>query len=282
MVGAPKRRSAVRHLQRRYSVSERRGCEVTGTHRSTYRYESVRPSQAALRQKIRDLAQSRIRDGYQRIHILLQREGIHVNQKRVHRLYSEEGLQIRARRSRRPVTAASRRPPRTRPQATNVAWGMDFVSDQTANGQRFRALTVVDVFTRECLAMEPGSRLGGADVVNILSRIAAERGAPKRIHCDNGSEFAGRLVDLWAYANGVVMEYSRPGKPTDNAIIESFHGTLRDECLHVHWFDDLTDAQKKLPAWRREYNETRPQRSLHELSPQEFKAFWVKRTSEIH
>ena len=157
----------------------------------------MRPSQAALRRKIRELAQSRIRYGYQRVHILLRCQGIHVNQKRIHRLYCEEGLQMRARRRRRPVTAASRQPPRTRPQAPNVAWSMDFVSDQTADGKRFRALTVVDVFTRECLSVEPGSRLGGAEVVDILSRIAAEHGAPKRIYCDNGSEFAGRLVDLW-------------------------------------------------------------------------------------
>ena len=159
---------------------------------------------------------------------------------------------------------------------------MDFVSDQTASGKRFRALTVVDLFTRECLAVEPGQSLGGADVVNILSRIAMQPGAPKRIHCDNGSEFAARLVDLWAYTNGVVMEYSRPGKPTDNAWIESFNGTLRDECLNVHWFDDLTDARRKLQAWQREYNESRPHRSLNELSPQEFKALWGQRTSEIH
>ena len=173
MVGAPKRRSAVRHLQRRYSVSERRGCEVTGTHRSTCRYESVRPSQAALRQKIRDLAQSRIRYGYKRIHILLRRQGIHVNRQRVHRLYCEEGLQIRARRSRRPVTAASRRPPRTRPQEPNVAWSMDFVSDQLADGRRFRALTVVDVYTRESLAVEPGQSLRGEDLVRVLLSVLA-------------------------------------------------------------------------------------------------------------
>ncbi len=176
MVGASQRRSAVRHLQRCYSVSERRGCEVTGTHRSTHRYQSVRPCQAALRRKVRDLAQSRIRYGYKRVHILLRREGIHVNKKRVYRLYCEEGLQIRARRRRRP--------PRTRPQAPNVAWSMDFVSDQTASGKRFRALTVVDLFTRECLAVEPGQSLGGAEVVDILSRIAMQRSTPKRIHCD--------------------------------------------------------------------------------------------------
>ena len=118
-------------------------------------------------------------------------------------------------------------------------------------------------------------------MVQILSRIATGRGTPKRIHCDNGSEFAGRLVDLWAYANGVVMEFSRPGKPTDNAFIESFNGSLRDECLNLHWFDDLTDAQKKLQAWRQEYNESRPHRSLNELSPLEFKARWAEQRSEI-
>ena len=281
MVGASQRRSAVRYLAGRYSVSERRGCEVTGTARSTFQYKSTRPSQEALRQKIRDLARSRVRYGYKRIHVLLKRQGIHVNKKRVYRLYCEEGLQLRPRRPRRHVTAATRQPPRAKPKAPNVAWSMDFVSDQTVDGQRFRALTVVDVFTRECLAIEPGKSLRGTDVVNVLSRITKKRGAPKRIYCDNGSEFVGRLVDLWAYANSVTMEFSRPGKPTDNAFIESFNGSLRDECLNVHWFDDLTDAKEKLQAWRREYNEIRPHRSLDELSPLEFKAQWAENRSEI-
>ena len=147
MVGAPQRRSAVRYLAGRYSVSERRGCEVTGTARSTFQYQSTRPSQDALRQRIRDLARSRIRYGYKRIHVLLKRQGIHVNKKRVYRLYCQEGLQLRPRRPRRHVSAASRQPPRAKPRAPNVAWSMDFVSDQTSDGQRFRALTVVDVFT---------------------------------------------------------------------------------------------------------------------------------------
>jgi putative transposase len=280
VVGASQRRSAVRYLQQRYSISERRGCDVTGSHRSTHRYTSIRPPQDALRRRIRELARSRVRYGYRRIHILLKREGIHINKKRVYRLYSEDGLQLRSKRPRRHVTAATRRPPRAKPQAPNVAWSMDFVSDQTASGQRFRALTVVDVFSRECLAIEPGQKLGGADVVNVLSRIAAERSSPKRIYCDNGSEFSSRLVDLWAYANKVVMEFSRPGKPTDNAFIESFNGTLRDECLNVHWFDDLTDAKIKLQAWQREYNESRPHRSLNELSPLQYKARWAERRSE--
>lgn len=282
MVSASQRRSAVRYLQQRYAISERRGCRVTGSARTVHRYESVRAPQDALRRRIRELAESRIRYGYRRIHVLLKREGIHVNKKRVHRLYCEEGLQLRAKRPRRHVTAAARQPTKAKPRSPNVAWSMDFVSDQTASGERFRALTVVDVFTRECLAIEPGQKLGAADVVATLSQIAGQRGAPARVHCDNGSEFAGRLVDLWAYANKVTMEFSRPGKPTDNAFIESFNGTLRDECLNVHWFDDLTDAREKLEAWRREYNETRPHRALNELSPLEYKAQWAQRRSESH
>jgi len=143
-------------------------------------------------------------------------------------------------------------------------------------------LTVVDVFTRECLAIEPGQKLGAAEVVNTLSTITASRRAPGRIYCDNGSEFAGRLVDLWAYGNKVTMEFSRPGKPTDNAFIESFNGSLRDECLNMHWFEDLTDAKEKLQAWKKEYNESRPHRALDNLSPLEYKAKWAHKRSENH
>ena len=124
-----------------------------------------------------------------------------------------------------------------------MAWSMDFVSDQTSSGTKFRALTIVDVFTRECLAIEPGQSWKGEDVARVLTAIAWTRPLPQRIHCDNGSEFAGRSMDLWAYANKVILEFSRPGKPTDNAYIESFNGSLRDECLNVHWFADLTDAR---------------------------------------
>ena len=280
MVSASRRREAVRYLQGHYPVSERRACRVAGAARSSHRYASRRPPQDALRKRIRELAQSRVRYGYRRIHILLKREGVDVNKKRVHRLYCLEGLQLRAKRPRRHISAATRQPPKTKPQAPNVSWSMDFVSDQTCLGHRFRALTVVDVFTRECLAVEPGQKLGAEDVAKVLSKLAAERGAPKRIYCDNGSEFAGRLVDLWAYANQVTLEFSRPGKPTDNAYIESFNGSLRDECLNVHWFDDLTDAKEKMQAWQRDYNESRPHRSLNNLSPLQYKARWAERRSE--
>ena len=280
-MSASHRRSAVRYLQEHYAISERRGCQVTCSSRTAHRYQSIKPPQEALRGRIREIANTRIRYGYKRIHVLLKREGIHVNKKRVHRLYCEEGLQLRPKRPRRHVSAANRQPPKCGPRAPNVAWSMDFVSDQTATGERFRALTIVDVFTRECLAIEPGRQLGGAEVVSTLDRVVQSRGAPARIHCDNGSEFAGHLVDLWAYANKVSLEFSRPGKPTDNAYIESFNGSLRDECLNVHWFEDLADAKKKLQDWKREYNESRPHRALNDLSPREFTRQWKQRTAEI-
>ncbi len=280
MVSASQRREAVRYLQGHYPVSERRACQVTQSARSVHRYVSRRPTQDALRQRIRELARSRIRYGYKRIHVLLMREGIHVNKKRVHRLYCLEGLQLRTKRPRRHVSAATRQPPKAKPRAPNVSWSMDFVADQIVDGRRFRALTIVDVFTRECLAIEPGQKLGGEDVVRVLRELVAKHGAPKRIYCDNGSEFSGRMVDLWAYSNQVTLEFSRPGKPTDNAYIESFNGSLRDECLNVHWFEDLTDAKEKLQAWKSDYNENRPHRSLNNLSPLQYKAQWAKRRSE--
>ena len=135
---------------------------------------------------------------------------------------------------------------------------MDFVTDRTVAGHPFRTLTVIDVLTWECLAVEPGYKFGAAEVVRVLSALAATRGAPRRIYCDNGSEFAGRFVDLWAYAHKVTLAFSRPGQPTDNAYIESFNGSLREECLNVHWFEDLTDARAKLQVWKQEYNEDRP------------------------
>jgi putative transposase len=222
-----------------------------------------------------------VRYGYRRTHIPLTREGTHINKKRKDRQYIEDSLQLRSKRPQRHVTAATRRPPRAKPQAPNADWSMDSVSDQTASGQRFRALIVADVFSRECPAIEPGQKFCAADVIYVLSRIAAEPSSPRRIYCDNGSEFSSRLVDLWAYANKVVMEFSRPGKPTDNAFIQSFNGTLWDECQIVYCFNDLTDANIKLQAWQRKYNESRRHRCLNELSPLQHKAHWAERRSKI-
>jgi putative transposase len=225
MVGVSQRKAATRYLLEHYDISERRACGVVKVSRKTYRYVSQRTDQSVLRRRIVELARTRIRYGYKRIYVLLKREGIHVNKKRVHRLYCLEGLQIRAKRPRRHVSAARRMPPATQPAAPNTAWSMDFVSDQFINGRRFRALTIMDVFTRECLAVEPGQQLKSEDVVRVLRSIVANRGFPRRIYCDNGSEFSGKILDLWAYMNKVILEFSRPGKPTDNAFIESFNGS---------------------------------------------------------
>ena len=149
-------------------------------------------------------------------------------------------------------------------------WSLDFVADQLADGRRFRALTVVDVFTRESLAIEVGQRLRGEDGVRTLNQIRSQRGAPKYLHCDNGSEFTSQMMDLWAYQQGVQIDYSRPGKPTDNAYVESFNGTLRSECLDVHWFTNLVDAKQRIEVWRRQYHESRPHRALGDRTPSEF------------
>jgi putative transposase len=175
----------VRYLQGHYPVSARHACRLARIADSVYYYRPCSDPQVALRVRIRDLARSRLRYGYMRIHVLLAREGIHVNKKRVHRLYCLEGLQLRPRRPRRSVSAARRQPPRVQPSAPNVAWSMDFVSDATSHGERFRALTVVDVFTRECLAIQPGRQLRAEDVARVLHSLTATHGAPERIYCDN-------------------------------------------------------------------------------------------------
>ena len=160
--------------------------------------------------------------------------------------------------------------PNTKFKVLPQAWSLDFVADQLTDGRRFRALTIVDVFTRESLAIEVGQALKGTDVVAVLNQIRVERGAPKMLFCDNGSEFTSQIMDLWAYQNGVRIDFSRPVKPTDNAYIETFNGTLRAECLDAHWFETVMEAKESIEAWRKEYNESRPHRALGERTPNEF------------
>jgi putative transposase len=186
----------------------------------------------------------------------------------VYRLYREEGLTLRYKPRRRRSAVANRRE-RSNVTAPNQAWSVDFVADQLTDGRRFRALTVVDVFTRECLAIEVGQSLKGANVVHVLRRICAQRAAPKMVYCDNGSEFTSQAMDLWAYHAGVQIDFSRPGKPTDNAHVESFNGTPRSECLDAHWFATLAEAKQIIETWRREYNESRSHRALGERTPNE-------------
>ena len=252
-----------------YEVSERRVCEVLGLSRASCRYRSKADEQAALRIRLRDLAYARASYGYRRLHVLLQREGWRVNHKRVYRLYKQEGLMMRPKRPRRHVSSRRRRE-RVEATGPNDGWSMDFMSDELCNGQRIRLLTLVDNFTRESLAVEVDTHLGGQRVVEVLQLISQGRSLPRTIRVDNGPEFISKVLDQWAYLNGVELDFSRPGKPTDNAFIEAFNGRLREECLNENWFLCLEDARMKVEAWREEYNRQRPHGALGNLSPLEF------------
>jgi putative transposase len=252
-----------------YRCSKRRSVELVGLSRSYFYYRARPRDDRAERARIREIAESRVRYGMWRIHTLMRREGWVINHKKTHRIYCEEGLNLRRKRPRRRVAAAHRM---ERPDIStmNECWSMDFVADNLFNGQRIRALTVVDNFSRECLAITVDRALRGDDVVATMRHIQLLRGTPKRIQVDNGSEFISKALDLWAYENDVTLDFSRPGKPTDNPFIESFNGSFRDECLNLNWFLSLDDAQQKIEAWRVDYNEYRPHQSLNDRTPKEF------------
>ena len=252
-----------------YDISERRVCSVLKMYRNAYRYKSRRDEQAYLRMRIREIAETRVRFGYRRIHILLQREGWQINHKRVYRLYCEEGLNIR-RKGKRRQKSAVRAPVAEMPNTLNECWAMDFVSDQLFNGKRFRVLTLIDLCSRECLALYADKSITGETVANALDILKETRGLPNRIKVDNGPEFISKALDAWAYFNHVQLDYSRPGKPTDNAYIESFNGSFRDECLNTNWFLSLEDARDKIELWKNDYNEHRPHSSLTYLTPADY------------
>ncbi len=207
-----------------------------------------------------------MRYGYRRVHVVLQREGWNVNIKKTHRIYNELGLQLRNKTPKRRVKAKLRD---DRKQATqpNETWAMGFVHDQLATGKKIRVLTVVDAFSRFSPVIDPRFNYRGEDVVRMLDKTCALVGYPKAIRVDQGSELVSRDLDLWAYQHNVVLDFSRPGKPTDNAFIEAFNGRLRAECLNAHWFLTLADAQEKLEDWRRYYNEDRPHGAIGNKPP---------------
>jgi putative transposase len=250
------------------TISQRRACRLIGIGESTVRYVSRRDRGEELRTRLRSLAQARPRWGYRRLHVLLRREEITVNHKRLYRIYREEGLAVRRRRRRR-VTSEARVPLRMS-FAANERWSMDFVSDALADGRVFRTLNVVDDCTRECLAIEVDTSLGGERVARVLDRICAERGRPSTVVMDNGPEFTSRALDAWAYERSVKLHFIQPGKPIQNAYVESFNGRFRDECLNEHWFTSLGDARLEIEAWRNDYNRVRPHSSLDDLTPYEY------------
>ena len=252
-----------------YEMSERHACRLLELSRSTYRYRVRNPERDnKLRERLKELAAKRMRFGYRRLTVMLARDGIPVNHKRVYRLYREEGLAMRIRQRRRiQWNGQVVRPAAVR---VNQRWSIDFVSDSVNGSRVIRILTLVDDYTRECPAIEVDTCLGGLRVRRVLDRVAQQRGLPEAIVLDNGPEFRSRALIGWSEERGVRLEYIQPGKPVQNAYVESFNGRLRDECLNANWFTSLKDARQKIENWREDYNQQRPHSSLNYLPPVEF------------
>ena len=265
----------MRAVREEVRCSERHACGLVGMHRGSWRYQRRARNDVALRARLRELAAERPRFGYRRLHALLRREknldGTPcwvVNHKRVYRVYREEGLAMRPKKRKR--FRAEARVPLAIPRRANEVWTMDFTQDSLASGRKFRTLNLMDGYTREALEIEVDTSLPGTRVVRVLNGLKETRGLPEAIQVDNGPEFISRAVDQWAYANGVRLHFIDPGKPTQNAFIESFNGKFRDECLNQNWFFDLADARGIIRAWKVDYNTVRPHSSLGYRTPEEF------------
>lgn len=265
MVTPVAKRQAVAHLRQCYEVSQRRACQVINADRTSMRYRSIRPDDADLRARLRSLAAERRRFGYRRLLILIRREGTCVNHKKIRRLYREERLQVRRRGGRK--RALGTRAPLTVPQGPNQRWSLDFVSDQLGDSRRFRILAVVDDFTRECLALVADISLSGMRVGRELDAVIARRGRPLSIVSDNGTELTSTAILRWSQETRVEWHYIAPGKPTQNAFIESFNGRLRDELLNETLFRSLDHAREALSEWRDDYNLVRPHSAIGNVPP---------------
>jgi putative transposase len=265
MVTPAGKRQAMAHLCASYEVSQRRACRTIGADRTSMRYRSIRPDDAVLRGRLRELASQRRRFGYRRLLIMLRREGTHVNHKKLRRLYREERLQVRRRGGRK--RALGTRAPMAIPQGPNQRWSLDFVSDQLGDSRRFRILAVVDDFTRECLALVADTSLSGLRVTRELDRIIAGRGRPAMCVSDNGTELTSMAILRWTQETRIEWHYIAPGKPTQNAFIESFNGRLRDELLNETIFASLADARLALADWMDDYNTVRPHSAIGNMPP---------------
>jgi putative transposase len=266
MVTAAQRRRAVEHLKSR-SVSERRACRLTGFSRSAAWYRPKGRDDAALRVRLKALAERYPRYGYPTLHDMLRAEGLVKNPKRTYRIYREERLQVRTKRRKK---LNRPRIPMLVPNTVNERWSVDFVSDQLANGRRFRVLNVVDDFSRECVLQVVDVSISGQRLARELDRLAEYRQLPKTIVCDNGPEFTSKALFFWSQQSSVKLHFIQPGKPTQNAFVESFNGKFRDYCLDLHWFASLADARSTIDTWRHHYNHVRPHRSLGKKPPAVF------------
>ena len=255
-------------MKQEYAFSERRACGLVMMAVSTYRYETSR-SDEPLRTRLVQLAREKPRFGYRRLHVLVRRTGERVNHKRLHRIYREAGLMIRRRKRKHCARVGA---PLRSWTAANQEWALDFAHDAVACGRAIRVLSVVDAYTRECLALEVDTSFASRRVTRVLEAIVSERGQPQAIRCDNGPELTSRHFLAWCIERQIELLHIQPGKPTQNAHVESFHGRLREECLAVSWFHNLFDARQKIATWRKEYNEERPHSSLGYKTPKEFAA----------
>ena len=278
MVGPQAKRQAVDVLKTERGFGITRACGLVGISRSLYGYRSRRPACLGLRERICELAGEKRRYGYRRIHVLLRREGWQINRKRTYRLYREAGLTVRRRKRKR--IGLFERKPLPKPSAVNRSWSMDFVADTLCDGRKLRCLAIVDDYSRECLVLEIDTSITGRRVAAVLERLADLRGLPLSITVDHGPEFEGQVLDAWAYHSGVRLNFIRPGKPVENAYIESFNGRFRDECLNEHWFLTMAHARRVIEAWRIEYNTERPHSSLGDLAPEQFARNGLARKTE--
>jgi putative transposase len=260
------RREEVHWLWGHFLVSQRRICELLNVAESSCRYVS-RKNDEALRVRLVEAAREKPRWGYRRLQLKLEEKGLHVNHKKVYRVYREAGLLIRRRRRKRLLRTGFVRPVVT---GANQEWALDFVHDAAESGRKFRVLSVIDVYTRECLALEVETSFASRRVTRELEKIVTERGVPEAIRCDNGPEFTSRHILAWAIERKIELVHIEPGRPMQNGYVESFHGKLRDECLNASWFGSLLDARVKIGAWKEEYNEERPHSSLGYVAPREF------------
>lgn len=259
-------KATVERLRSEYAFSERRACQLIGLAVSTYRYQQRRDD-TRLCEQLTALAREKPRYGYRRLHVLLLRAGTMANHKRVWRVYHEAGLSVKRRKRKRLVRIG--RPCET-VSAPNQEWALDFASDRLATGRSLRVLSVVDTFTRECIALEVDTGFAGRRMTRVLDAALTRRAWPQRIRCDNGPEFTSRHFLAWCIERRIDLRHIQPGRPMQNGHVESFHGKLRDECLNTSWFRNLFDARRRIANWKREYNEHRPHSSLRYQTPAEF------------
>jgi len=264
MVTVAARREGVRYFRTVWKLSERRACHLASLGRSTARDQSRRADDTPLQTQLLTLAQQHPRYGYRRLHALLRRAGWRVNRKRVERLYRAAGLAVRRSRRKRSATA---RHPLPLPVRLNARWSMDFVEDRLAGGRPFRTFNVIDDYSRECLVIDAAASLPAARVVQVLEALTVQRGRPDGIVLDNGPEFTAHVFLRWATRTGITLDFIQPGKPVENAFVESFNGKFRDECLNQHWFLDLADARQTIEVWRQHYNQHRPHSALGYQTP---------------